>query len=40
MTWPIRVRKALLMPFACRWNAWVRDVTARLERTPGEDPDA
>jgi hypothetical protein len=27
-----RLRFALLMPFACRWNARVRDATARLER--------
>lgn len=28
----IRLRKALLFPFSCRWNAWVRDITARLDR--------
>lgn len=28
----IRLRKALLLPFSCRWNAWVRDATARLDR--------
>lgn len=33
-TWPIRLRFALLMPFSCRWNAWVRDATAALERRP------
>jgi hypothetical protein len=25
------IRKALLMPFPCKWNAWVRDGTATLE---------
>jgi hypothetical protein len=25
------LRRALLLPWASRWNAWVRDVTARLE---------
>lgn len=30
--WAIRLRLRLLMPFPCRWNAWLRDVTARLER--------
>jgi hypothetical protein len=25
------LRYALLMPFRCKWNGWVRDVTARLE---------
>lgn len=25
------VRHVLLMPFSCRWNAWVRDGAARLE---------
>ena len=32
LPWPIRLRLRLLMPFSCRWNAWVRDWTARLER--------
>lgn len=27
-----RVRKALLMPFPCRWNGWVRHYTAEVER--------
>ena len=26
-----RVRRLLLIPGTWRWNAWVRDVTARLE---------
>jgi hypothetical protein len=26
-----RVRTALMLPGSWRWNAWVRDVTARLE---------
>jgi hypothetical protein len=30
--WPIRLRLLLLLPFDCRWNAWVRDATAWLER--------
>lgn len=31
-SFPIRLRKLLLMPWPCRWNAWVRDFTARWER--------
>jgi len=27
-----KVRRFLFMPFACRWNAWVRDFTAILEQ--------
>ncbi len=30
--WAIRLRKRLLIPGSWKWNAWVRDVTARLER--------
>lgn len=30
-TWPIRIRCALLMPFSCKWNSWLRDVTASME---------
>lgn len=30
--WPIRLRRLLLMSFDCRWNAWVRDLTAKMER--------
>lgn len=26
-----RVRGFFLMPFSCKWNAWVRDITAKLE---------
>jgi|GEM_PF-5715634 len=26
-----QARKLLLMPFPCRWNAWIRDVTAKIE---------
>lgn len=33
MHWAMRLRKRLLLPFSCRWNGWVRDVTARLERS-------
>lgn len=29
--WAIRLRKVLLVKRACLWNAWVRDITARLE---------
>jgi hypothetical protein len=29
--WAIKLRKALLMPFSCKWNALVRDFTAQLE---------
>jgi hypothetical protein len=28
-----KTRRALFMPFQCRWNAWVRDWTAALQRT-------
>lgn len=31
VSWPIRLRKALLLPFDSRWNAWVRDATAEME---------
>ena len=27
------IRRFLLMPFSCKWNAWIRDTTARLEGT-------
>jgi hypothetical protein len=30
--WAIRLRKRLLLRRASRWNAWVRDFTAWLER--------
>lgn len=30
--WAIRLRSRLLLPFDCRWNAFVRDATAALER--------
>ena len=23
------IRRFLFMPFSCKWNAWVRDITAR-----------
>jgi hypothetical protein len=26
-----RARRILLMPFDCKWNAWVRDFTAWME---------
>lgn len=28
--WPIRLRLLLIVPGSRRWNAWVRDITARL----------
>ena len=27
------LRRFLFMPFSCKWNAWVRDVTAKYEGT-------
>lgn len=30
--WAIRLRLRLLRAYPCRWNGWVRDFTARLER--------
>lgn len=35
MHWAIKLRLALLKPYRCRWNGWVRDITAKLERLPG-----
>lgn len=32
MPWPIRLRLFLLRPGSHRWNSWVRDFTAWLER--------
>jgi hypothetical protein len=26
-----KLRRALFMPFDCKWNAWVRDFTAWME---------
>jgi len=31
MHWAIRLRHRLLLRRDSRWNAWVRDLTARLE---------
>ena len=31
VSWPIRLRLLLIVPGSHRWNAWVRDWTARLE---------
>lgn len=31
LRWPIRLRLLLLIPGSWRWNAWVREWTARLE---------
>ncbi len=25
------LRRFLFMPFSCKWNAWVRDITAKYE---------
>jgi len=33
--WAMRLRKRLLIRGSHRWNAWVRDWTAKLERLPG-----
>lgn len=30
--WPIRMRLKLLVRRSWKWNAWVRDFTAQLER--------
>jgi hypothetical protein len=30
--WAIRLRRVLLIPGSWRWNALVRDVTAKLEK--------
>jgi len=27
------LRRFLFMPFSCKWNAWVRDITAKYEGT-------
>lgn len=27
--WIGRIRRFPMMPFSCKWNAWVRDVTAK-----------
>jgi len=27
------LRKFLFMSFSCKWNAWVRDITAKYEGT-------
>ena len=27
------LRRFLFMPFSCRWNGWVRDITAKYEDT-------
>ena len=32
MHWSIRLRKRLLVKGNHKWNAWVRDITAWLER--------
>ena len=32
MHWAIRLRKKLLIPGSWEWNAWVRDITAWIER--------
>lgn len=29
--WAIRLRLLLILPISCKWNAWVRHVTAWLE---------
>lgn len=32
LKWPIRLRLWLLVSGSWRWNAWVRDITAWMER--------
>jgi len=27
-----KIRRFLFMPFSCKWNAWVRDITAKMEK--------
>lgn len=27
-----KIRRFLFMSFSCKWNAWIRDITARYER--------
>ena len=34
-TFFVNLRLALLMPFDCKWNAWVRDFTAEIEWQKG-----
>ena len=31
LRWPIRLRLLLIVPGSHPWNAWIRDLTARLE---------
>lgn len=31
-SWPIRLRLKLLISGTHRWNGWVRDITAKMER--------
>jgi len=31
--WAIRLRKMLLINGSWKWNAWVRDITANIERS-------
>lgn len=31
LRWPIRLRLLLIIPGTWKWNAWIRDLTARLE---------
>lgn len=29
--WSIKLRKALLIKGSWKWNAWIRDITAKME---------
>ena len=31
LSWPIRLRLLLIVPWSCKWNLWIRDTTARFE---------
>ncbi len=35
MHWAIKLRKKLLIPGSWKWNAWVRDITAKMEKLDG-----
>jgi len=27
-----KIRRFFLMPFSCKWNSWIRNITARWEK--------
>ena len=39
LSWQMRLRWALLLPWKSRWNARIRDWTARLESNQESRPD-